>query len=579
MKGLFTVEERTSSAVVDLVMADEYRAHIPDVFRGLLKYCYDTRGTYCDATLSYDNRLTWRTRVKPNPSLLDNLAMFFEVLSTQAAPSATNTSQSSWHSRERVGLTGVMYPGSTTQHHYVNELYNFLTEDIGTIEFTTLLTPHGEYMSADHFFDFAQQVVKTCGNGFTARHFCGTMITNQFEVVGSGPLTHFEITYTNMSCTVDRLSYSVEIKALGTLDPFTGKWYGTKTRYDSSISRDKNMPWCLVVDQTAAWSITSYDVINESWDSPPSGGWHSDTRVSQLTRWRDGNLPESYKNVLDYVPVSIMACAPALYHTQSRAYASLLGKVSENFESLIESPDFLGTLFQVAKASTAEISSFMPPGYMSVFSKVKFLIHLVCGAYITWIFALSPALKSARDAYERFLKDARQAFGKGSISFEGDESDFEELPTGLRDLLQRIVPDDTIVGYKVRFGSQLYAQPADDKMTSLVEKIVDDAARLGIEPNPVYLYQMQPFTFVIDWFVPVGALLQDAYNRYKITHTRGVVAGHSVSVDLTLTHGLTVKVFLRSEATVLMIDPQMDSWLTTSVPAVVAVPLAAVLLL
>jgi hypothetical protein len=578
MNGLFVVEERVGDTLSDLIDLDEYGSYIPDVIRRVLRFCYDTRGTYCDADLLYDDRLTWRTRVNPNPSMLDSLAMFYEVLSTQQAPSATNVSQSSWHSRERVALTGVYYPDATTVRHRLQDFYNLPGGALGSVEFDTLITPHGEYISADMFFDFCRRVVDSCGSEFTEFYFSNTMINNQGHLVGQGPLTHFELRFSNFTADDNHASYDLQIIARGTLDIY-GRWFGTKTRYKTTVFRNKKLPWCLTISQSVAESITSGDLDNAPWDQPPSGNWHNDARVAQYGYWDKGPIPARLKTIMEHLPVSIMSCAPALYHTQSRAYSSLLGNVSKNFESLIESPEFLGIIFQVAKNASDGFAKFIPPQYFTTLQKVRFVIHMVCGLYLGWIFAVSPALQSARDAFERFLKDTRGFSGKGALDFEGTSSTIEDLPVGLRDLLHRVVPDDSIERYKIRFGSQLYARPAADKVIGVIDKIIDDASRLGIEPNPVYLYQMQPFTFVLDWFVPLGALMQDAYNRFKLTHARGVVAGHSVSITLTVNCGFTVVVYLRSEATLSMIDPQADSWLTSSVPASVAIPLAAVLLL
>jgi len=583
--GLFIVEGRTGQTLDNLLYLDEFRTHHgADPLRLIASHCYDTRGTYAVAELSRDNQLNWRTLVKERPSILDALGMFLEILSGDQ-PALSPPGNSSWNSRERVALSGVMYPGAVTVHHNVRSFVPYIWspiggDDIGAIPIDGLVSLDGNYIHADAFFDFVERF--TFQRSSLVFYTGGQMVTNSGAVVGPYVVSHYETRYQFHDVSRDSIRYTVEIIARG-IPNGSGGWYGMRTFYTSTISRVPKQPWNLVIMQTDGPDIYSADIDA----TPPNPSnpylWLMADEAHAHSSFTDEieRLPE-FHSVLN-VPVSIMSVAPGLFHTQSKALSSLLGEVSKNFESFVEAPGFFQALFAVASSDTDDIALDTIKGFLpataSLAEKVKILIRLVCGVYIGWIFAINPALASARDAYERLLKTLGGISGKGSMRFSGTESTFESLPEGLRELVSSVNPGVLLVRYEIRIGSQIMLDAKSDKVVNSLTRVIEDAGRFGIEPNPVYLYQAIPFSFVFDWGIPMGSLMNDAYNRYKLIGKRGLVAGHSLSMELQYDDGLRVRIYLRSEATYNMIDPQAETWLQSSVPAAVAIPLAALLLL
>lgn len=582
MNGLFTVEAKIGNSLADLTYHDEWRSMSPDILRLLASHNFDTRGTYTSSTLSYDNQPTWRTIVKPSPSYLDALGLFFNTLSGGPAV-PDNPIHSSWKTRERMSMSGVVYPGGVYSRKVISDFYPNTVSGLmtgGGQKVGVITSPDGMYISADSFFDTVNELFETHGSGFSTVIWpLNSLATNAGDRVEWNPFFHFELFYKVKSISNDHVDYEVDIYSLHYMN-YPGFWNGMKTRYRCKIARNVLQPWNLTISQD--WGPDVFDGLAIHLvpfpEHPNPNNWLAAGNAVTRSDWRDGDLDINLKNAFSSVPFSVMACSAGLYHTQSRAYASLLGSASDNFESFVESPDFFGSILEIAKSPTPWLESFLPTGITSPIARARFLVKLVCGIYIGWIFAISPALTSARDAFKRFMNSVSIITGKGALLFEGDKSTLDSLPDGLRKLLS-FRTDSDLATYSVRLGSQVYATPTADKVTGVFESMLEEASRIGVEPDPTYLYAMLPFTFVFDWKIPMGALMKDAYNRYRLIGKRGIVAGHSVSVDITYEDGVRLRVYLRSVATVLMIDPQVETWLTAAVPPSVAVPLALLLIL
>jgi hypothetical protein len=243
----------------------------------------------------------------------------------------------------------------------------------------------------------------------------------------------------------------------------------------------------------------------------------------------------------------------------------------------MESPGFIPLIWDALSAIPAlrSLGSGLSP-----FGRVRALLKLLSGVYLAYLFAVAPTLESARDIYDAFIDDIKETDGEGSLVFQGESDAYPSLPGGLRSMLDAIHPGLPIARYHVRFRTQMMLKMTRPRVGGVLDSLVADAERAGLEFNPVYIYQAVPFSFVFDQFFPLGGLLQDAYQRYKLIGMRGITVGHSVSVTLEYVTGFSVHVYIRSDATDRYFDPPLDSWLTArgaSLPVLVPLALAQVL--
>jgi hypothetical protein len=256
----------------------------------------------------------------------------------------------------------------------------------------------------------------------------------------------------------------------------------------------------------------------------------------------------------------------------------------------MESPEFLPLIWEaVSLFSSRSNSSFRPfglEGAGSISTKVpivegaKNLVRLLCGGYLAYIFAIAPTLKSAKDVYETFLGEVSQATGEASIVYNGVAADFGNLPVGIRNQLASI-SDEEVIRYELRYRSQILQEVTRPKSISIINALIDDASRFGFELDPTYLWKAVPFTFVFDaGILPLGALLESAYNRYKLIGMRSTTYGHSLSIRISYRNGNRFHCYIRSDPTTQFIDPPRDLWLQSPGLSIgTMVPLALSLLI
>jgi hypothetical protein len=207
--------------------------------------------------------------------------------------------------------------------------------------------------------------------------------------------------------------------------------------------------------------------------------------------------------------------------------------------------------------------------------KLRLALKFVTGAYLTYSFVVAPVVKAAVDVFRTLLKRLKGVKGEASIRFHG--RDLSALPGRLRMMLESI-RSETIVSYDVRFRSQAEFAVNASQLVGALDSVLAEAQKFGIEPDPTYLYKAIPFSFAFDWFVPMGGMLDAAYNRYKMIGSKGYTIGHSVRIDLVYRSGNCFHIYLRSDPTELLFDPPSDNWLTShGAPVAIASALVATL--
>lgn len=579
MKYLFRAEVAMSS-VEDALAPRQYNAYWLDVFLRLASYNRDLKGLRGNATSTHKS--SWRTKVKERASILDALGIFLEVLETGAHKfSGVAYPGSSWTSRDRVGLSGIILPGYTFSRSTLGEFFpSEVAPDLVDLPLGMQIGPDGNYVSADDLFDFARAFADLWQEGSTFV-WPSTIMNNDGQPPGGiypGGASHWALSYSQFEVTDEVIRYQVNIHAYAQLYIPPSIWIYSETTYGVTISRQREFPWAIRLQTTEGRGNSQaggglyfhpFHSLTVDW-----GVWQPAIDVTVKTSSRDWSF--EIKDFKVDATLSVIRCAPALYHTQSRAFYSLLGKASENFESLVESPDFLPVVYSTLKTLAVEP---LAAARLPFVERLRTVTKLVCGAYLAYIFAIAPSLKSARNVWERFVNAIRSTPGEGEIRFEGNAADYSSLPAGLRHWVDAIRPVE-IADFTISFRTTLIPSVEPHQLASLVDALLADASRLGLEPDPTYLYQALPFTFVFDMFVPVASLMRDAYQRFKLIHARGIVVGHSISLRVTYSDGLIVHTYVRSDATGIYLDPPMDSWLTApgaSLPVLVPLAMAIIL--
>lgn len=547
-------------------------AHNEDILLYFSRMVPDLEG-FSSQCVSTKNQSTLRTEVKNKPSFLDSLAMFWEVLNTGAV-SKVDTANMGWKPRERFAATGFVIPDASIVNFTVGDFYQLEEEEAENVYLDLYEHPDGYLMTADLFFDFARR--------FLEHSTSPELIVRELYDFGyhqDGNCIHR--TYIPSLISEDVISYKMELRYL--FFPYNGSWTGAGCKYGVTFRRSSTSPSHLTVevsegrayffrDPYGSWTTTWYDQYPF-----PNLVFQSQVRTQQAVSSLPTDKSAWFAELVQSCQIGIRTCVGALYHTQSRAYSNLSGKVSRNFESFVESPEFLPVIVELAKAPV-NIGKSAVYDAMPVLKRVRLICRLVFGAYLAYIFAIKPALESVRDAFVSLVRVINETPGEASLVLSGDASVFGSLPVGLRNLLAT-VRSTPVARYEIRFRSQMKLVVKKNRAVEVLDALLSEAARFGVEPDPTYLWAAQPFSFVIDWFVPIGGLLRDAYQRYKLVGARNTTVGHSVMIRVVYSDGVVFHCFLRSDATDLFLDPPRDSWLTApGAPVQVALPLAIVLL-
>lgn len=257
---------------------------------------------------------------------------------------------------------------------------------------------------------------------------------------------------------------------------------------------------------------------------------------------------------------SIRGAKPALYHTQAKAITASLGEISKNFETLMESP------------GTAQLIDDMLSGFsdlklpqklkkLTFLEKGKWIVRALLAAWITYIFAVKPV-------YETLTEDVKLVVSNLSVKFEStmrfSQSDkpFAGLPESLKSfLLQEVLTEADLLDYAVTFHSELRLYDIPDLIGSVFGRTAEEFAVKGLVPEPKYIWSALTLSFVVDWFIPISRLISDAQATLRGATMNFGTVGHSVFIKLSHKDGRTTCVYIRSNNSSDIIDPEPDSWL------------------
>jgi len=597
MKTLLSIDRIVGHSIRDAIYASqEYHDTPMDIVQSIVSLHTDVAGIYTSGDV-VGSKSSWRTVVKERPSWLDSLGMFYDLFLSGTGERINAGALTNWKPRERISFTGTTYPGLELVSRLTSEFHSCDDYDVNNVPLFVFNDGVNAHLSADQFFEWGKLFATTAVN---KRLVTRVPFRNNSGNVGAAGLAH----YYELHCTDDLFTGTVNLTSWWWPGYFLGFswWFLSDTSYTFSVRRDPVLPHLLIYSATAGdgdafYGSEIYGVRYQPFFQYNWGLWQNPFTVRAVDQHISyAGITPLLRQMASAIPVSIMRCVPGLFYTQSRAYNTLIGKVTRNFESLMKSSDFIPSLIQGAESilalkgtaveatekrvtkrlfeSLSSITVF--EDYIPLFDRVRALVQLIAAIDLTFAFALEPALRTASNVLDSTMRNVLETEGVGAMAFSG--KDITALPESLRLLLSSF-RDERILSYDVHFRTEMTSRVSHGNFYAAVDRLLRDAGALGFEPDPIYLYKMIPFTFVFEWFVPVTAMLNAAYVRYKMVGNSSLTVGHSVSILITYASGFKTHVYLRSEPTRLYLDPPSDSWLTSpGVPIAVAVPLAIVVL-
>lgn len=557
MRGLFVPSVGPNTVLslmgeIDSIAGYSYR--LSETFNGTglfvaLKFLRDLDGlTYQVHGSSRES--SWRTAVAKPPQFIESLRTLSGTLfgSPQTAPTGN------WKPFVRISQYGTVAP--TDRVYATVKTYSpFAGPWSASVIDNVKLSYHRASPSSVHFMDrediwyFHQNFLDQVGSSAT---YTRSYSANTTKTVVSG-----------LDVGDDLISYRMEVDS--TSGGIKLSFGFTVTIYPS-LSSENVVGFRISGHEKVKRTVLSSGAITNYTVSKP------DYYMPEVVNTVTGD--QSIANELVHRSGhSIGAAIPALYSTQGDVITAALGDVSRNFETLMELPS---TVALVSEVLTGVFDVHLPKPLKNkgVVQKVKWVVKALLAAWITYIFAVRPALKSFKDVATTMVANLQEKF-EASIVYESKTHAFSSLPQSLKDyIVSDIVSESDLLEYKITFHTEL--KLAD--VATLISRVIGDTAGhyalKGLIPEPKYIWAGLPLSFVVDWFVPISNLIGDAQAALSGVGMNFASIGHSVSIILRHKDGRTTIVYIRSDNTVKLFDPTYESWLLSGgVYTAAAVPL------
>jgi hypothetical protein len=210
------------------------------------------------------------------------------------------------------------------------------------------------------------------------------------------------------------------------------------------------------------------------------------------------------------------------------------------------------------------------------YSRILFVIRLLMSGYLAYIFAIKPTYATLADVWQQSLVLPQEKYEKTEV-YEGDNTAFMQLPPSMRGyIVSDLCNQDNVEYFKATFHTELALRLTSAYMARSLGSIVTALSAKGFEPSPLIIWQLIPFSWVADRFVPMSTYIGDAYSFFKSFRSPITTIGHSVSIEIKVTNGTIYNIYLRSDNTTRPLDPSSQSWLTGSGLGGIKVPLTLI---
>jgi hypothetical protein len=195
-----------------------------------------------------------------------------------------------------------------------------------------------------------------------------------------------------------------------------------------------------------------------------------------------------------------------------------------------------------------------------------------------WKFAAEPTLKSARDAINK-AKYLQRKY-ESSLFWTSETDAFASLEQSLQDfiLIDSLTAGD-VESYQLTLHTEVALCMTNEFIARYFGGLLGNARRLGIVPEPKVLWQLQPWSFVFDWFIPMSQYIDDSQQYFASYNSPISTIGHSVYVRVETKAGWSYAIYIRSNNSVEPLDLVPQAWNKSSGAPAIAIPLAIVTLL
>jgi hypothetical protein len=167
------------------------------------------------------------------------------------------------------------------------------------------------------------------------------------------------------------------------------------------------------------------------------------------------------------------------------------------------------------------------------------------------------------DAFERASRLPLPKY-EATRTFTHESTPFVDLNEDLKSYVISNLPvsPEDVSSYKITFHTEISAELSIDYILGVLgDGILSIFNSTGSIPELAYAYKAQPFTWVLDSFIPLGKMLEYAETYFRSDKTAIRSIGHSVFIHLTLTDGHTFDTYIRSDNTTVSIFPPVNCWL------------------
>lgn len=482
------------------------------------------------------------TRVPFRNSIVNNFGRLLAVLSGRD-PLYSVDFKLKWNPRVTVNHSGLYFPNSTVS---MTSLSMFKT--IGVADNSELVknwsfpiwnnTQGGTFTNPEILWEFFRYLKRNKVEGQL-----------KFECFYGGGSSLHAVTLSAIVVSDDLIRYTARLDSTLLSNPLNG---GSAT-YNVEIYRNPGNPLDvrLKISNVVGWTLVNGALtkpvaqaqFNRSYLNALSGRESKDRNITLDPSWKIKNF------------------TAGLFVSQGKAIVAQANKQSENFESFVESPGFLPTVFSVVEtlkggSKTVKDPKFFDP-YRQSTKRVGLSYRDIAGIILAWLFAVRPFLESASDVVKRFFTSHRYTTGYGLVIYEG-ETDYASLPRTLRLIMQSFTTYP--ISFRVELRTTIRSKVTRNNMSVFLGELIAETQKLGIYPTATQLWAGLPYTWIVDMVLPISPTLDAVEARLSVLTRQNTRVGHSVFIDVTDKFGYRKRLFIRSDDSNWWLDAPNDIW-------------------
>jgi len=330
-----------------------------------------------------------------------------------------------------------------------------------------------------------------------------------------------------------------------------------------------------IVSYEAQWKLQARGIIYHSL------GTVFDTNVliggynyAEQQAYRRPTVSGNFGGLMAAFDQNMAVYSPALFHTQGKALSDVMINFGQNFENLVQAPQFaelIESVFLNSPQLYKQIFASPGDGAHNALDRLTKLTKLLSGDTLAYNFAAVPTVKAVAKLFNT-LKDFRE--GESSFVIEGSDlsSETESFVKAVMQGSQAYLGVDSsnVFRYKATFRTTVYTSLQASNASRAI-LMSNPLAAVGGFPTPSAIWESLAGSFVADWFLNIGPLIKDQ-QAYWSSPSVPLRIGHTVHLEFSYRDGRRFNNFWRSVESSLPIDPPHESWLPYVGLPVISIP-------